>query len=150
LSSRNACTIAYFDSSALVKILVPFEDGAAATAEVARASDRVATSLVSYTECRAAIAAAIRTGRMPASGGRQAVTILNELWPSVHRVAVSEGLVQRAGYLAERRARRGFDSIHLASALALGPDVLMVSWDSELLRAAQAEGIPIAPESPSG
>jgi hypothetical protein len=64
-------------------------------------------------------------------------------------VEVSRFLVHRAGDLAARHLIRGFDSIHLASALALrasiGEPLTFSAWDDRLLAAAQAEGLTVAP-----
>ena len=90
------------------------------------------------------MAAAARSRRLKASDARKAVAALDELWPAIDRLAVSEDIVHRAGELAERRALRGFDAIHLASALAQAPDAALACWDDQLAKAAQAEGIGLA------
>ena len=52
-------------------------------------------------------------------------------------VGVDEALARRAGELADERALRGYDAVHLASALALGPgDTILVTWDRDLSNAA--------------
>jgi predicted nucleic acid-binding protein len=38
-----------------------------------------------------------------------------------------------------------YDAVHLASALALGADTTLVSWDEDLRRAASQSGSPVAP-----
>lgn len=60
-------------------------------------------------------------------------------------VAVDDALAREAGALAQRHALRGADAVHLATALALGDDVLVVTWDAELARAAQECGCATAP-----
>jgi len=61
----------------------------------------------------------------------------------------SERLVRSAGMLAERYILRGFDAIHLASALFFwresGEVVTFSAWDDRLLAAAAAEGLTPAP-----
>lgn len=51
-------------------------------------------------------------------------------------------IVQRAGDLAEQQRFRGYDAVHLATALASGADV-MVTADTDLLRAGPVCGIRI-------
>jgi len=63
------------------------------------------------------------------------------------RLAVSEQIVHHAGELAERRALRGFDAIHLASVLALAPDASLACWDQQLSQAARAEGLGLVREA---
>ncbi len=54
-------------------------------------------------------------------------------------------IVAQAGELAEKHAVRGFDSIHLASAISLrdqvASSVAFSAWDARLLSAAKAEGL---------
>ena len=58
---------------------------------------------------------------------------------------VRRGLVR----LPERprsRALRGYDAVHLASALALGPgDTILATWDRDLCNAAVDAGLAVAP-----
>ena len=111
--------------------------------ELFRTADRRSTSVIAYAECRAAVAAAARSRRLTGSEARKAVAALNDVWPSLDRLAVSEEIVHRAGELAERRALRGFDAIHLASALAQAPEASLACWDDQLAKAARAEGVAI-------
>ncbi|HET8536300.1 MAG TPA: PIN domain-containing protein, partial [Solirubrobacteraceae bacterium] len=59
---------------------------------------------------------------------------------------VDEALTRHAGELADARALRGYDAVHLASALALGvEDTIVVTWDRDLSDAAHAAGLAVAP-----
>ena len=138
---RSVGTNVYFDSSALVKLLVVGEADAEIAAELFRQADRRSTSMIAYAECRAAVAAAARSRRLKTADARKAVAALDDVWPAIDRLAVSEDIVHRAGELAEREALRGFDAIHLASALALSPDAALACWDQQLSQAALAEGL---------
>ena len=61
-------------------------------------------------------------------------------------VGVDEPLARRAGELADERALRGYDAVHLASALALGPgETILATWDSDLSNAAVSAGLAVAP-----
>ncbi len=66
-----------------------------------------------------------------------------ELW----LVGVDGALARQAGALAEELELRGHDAVHLASALALGPDTTLVTWDEDLRRAAARSGCAVAPAS---
>ena len=59
-------------------------------------------------------------------------------------VGIDGQLARDAGELAERLALRGYDAVHLASALALGTDTTFVSWDADLRRAAASSGCAVA------
>jgi predicted nucleic acid-binding protein len=61
------------------------------------------------------------------------------------RIQAHEDLPRAAGELAERHALRGYDALHLASALAAGPSTVIVSWYRELVSAALAAGLNAAP-----
>ncbi len=59
-------------------------------------------------------------------------------------------LVRHAGELADKHALRGYDAVHLASALAAGPGTTFISWDRELRRAASQAGCATAPADTIG
>lgn len=138
-------TIAYFDSSGIVKLLIPGEAGIGIAAAAIGDAPSIATSVVAYPECRAALAAAVRGSRLDPARLHEAVEILERLWVTMIRVVVTIELAQQAGELAERHRLRGFDAIHLASALGIGADATMVSWDNDLARAAHDAGLATVP-----
>ena len=83
---------------------------------------------------------------MTARAHDRAAAELNALNAELVIVGVDEALAQRAGELADERALRGYDAVHLASALALGPgDTILATWDRELSNAAVDTGLAVAP-----
>jgi predicted nucleic acid-binding protein len=67
--------------------------------------------------------------------------MLEELYAQLRTVAVDEPLVRHAGDLAAQHALRGYDAVHLACALQLhGEDILLATWDTTLNAAARATG----------
>lgn len=106
-------------------------------------AERVATSRVAYPEARAALARRRREGGLSARGLRRAVAALDRDLPSYIVVEIGEALAHRAGDVAERHGLRGFDSIHLASALdlrdLLGGALWFLAFDARLAAAAAAE-----------
>jgi hypothetical protein len=61
-------------------------------------------------------------------------------------IGVGPQLARSAGELAERHALRGYDALHLASALSIGdPDLVLATWDRQLARAALAAGAAVLP-----
>jgi uncharacterized protein len=58
---------------------------------------------------------------------------------------VDAQLARDAGELAERFSLRGYDAVHLASALSAGGPVTLVTWDEDLKRAAARSGCAVAP-----
>ena len=95
------------------------------------------SSRLAYAEARAALALAARISRLAARQLRRAVTNLEDLVDQLDLVEVTDAVVRRAGELAEAAALRGYDAVRLSSAEQLAdPDLVFVSGDQELLRAA--------------
>jgi predicted nucleic acid-binding protein len=136
--------IAYFDTSAVVPLLVA-EPGSARAAILWDGADRVVSVRLVYPETRAALAQAERLGRLTARQLRGAVTELHSLFEGIDLVEVDDALARRAGELADARRLRGYDAVHLAAANRVNdPDVVVVAGDGALLDAATAEGMTIA------
>lgn len=94
-----------------------------------------------YPEARAAVAAAERAGRIDGEMQRLAVDELDALYGQLRIVGVDEPLARHAGELAQRHALRGYDAVHLACALAVdGDDVVLATWDRALGEAADDTG----------
>jgi hypothetical protein len=104
-----------------------------------------ASSILCYPEGRAALAAARRGGRLSKYDHDRACKEFESLQSELLLVGIDEPLAREAGELAEQLGLRGYDAVHLASALALGADTTLVSWDEDLRRAASQSGCPVAP-----
>jgi predicted nucleic acid-binding protein len=104
-----------------------------------------ASSILAYPEGRAALAAALRLGRLEKKEHREAFAAFEELYAELVTVGVDRELAVRAGEHAEDLALRGYDAVHLATALELGDDeVVLVTWDRDLAQAAENVGLGIA------
>lgn len=98
-----------------------------------------------YPEARAAVAAARRGGRIDDRTLRQAVDELDALYGELSVIGVDDALARDAGALAERHRLRGYDAVHLASALSVSDAGLVVAtWDRDLADAALACGRTVA------
>ena len=138
--------IGYLDTSALVKLLLRDEDDSENVRRVIAAMDVSFVSRIAYPEGRAALAAARRADRLPASGYPTALRDLDRAVGSFRIVELHPAVARAAGDVAERFALRALDAVHLASALALGTsDTVMFTWDRTLSSAASAAGLGIAP-----
>jgi predicted nucleic acid-binding protein len=60
-------------------------------------------------------------------------------------IGIDAQLAREAGQLAEKFALRGYDAVHLASALSAGEAITLVSWDKDLRRAATHNGCAVSP-----
>jgi predicted nucleic acid-binding protein len=121
------------------------EDGSELVAELWGSRLRAASSILSYPEGRAALAAARRDGRLSASGHGRSRDGFESLQSELLLVGIDAPLTRQAGELAEKFALRGYDAVHLATALALATDTTFVSWDEDLRRAAAQSGCAVAP-----
>lgn len=129
----------------MIKTVLEEEGSAIADELWARASARVASRLV-YPEARAALAAAERSGRLDQAGRRTAVADLEAACTAMVLVGVDWTLAQHAGELAELYALRGYDAVHLATALSVDePDLVLLTWDRDLADAAVRAGRAVIP-----
>jgi predicted nucleic acid-binding protein len=120
------------------------EEGSQEAGALWDASDVATTSRLAYAEARAALAAARRSRRLSSDALSDAKSALEERFAELDLIEVTEEVVRSAGDLAEEHALRGFDALHLASALALGAQVVLVTWDQDLAKAGRALGFDLA------
>lgn len=136
--------ILYFDSSALSKVLL-VEAGSGEARDLWNLDAPLVSSWIAYAETSAAIGAAVRGRRISRSQGTTALRRLAREWESVIPLEVDCAVATVAGTMAVRHGLRGMDAIHLSSALSLeGAELLLVTWDRDLGRAAQREGLATA------
>ena len=138
-------SLAYFDASALVKLVIE-EPGSDLAAALWDGADAVVTSRVAHAEIRAALAAAHRGSRIDAGGLQVAADAWMTLRSGLRMIELTRAVEDHAGELTGRHALNGFDAIHLASALTLAEAApIVATWDARLLRGAQAEGLRTLP-----
>ena len=141
-------SLAYFDASALVKLVVE-EAGSDLAAALWDGADGVFSSRVAPAEVRAAVAAAHRAGRLDDTGLRRTTQSWTALRPSLRMIELTGAVEQHAGELTGQHALSGFDAIHLASALTLVEAApIIATWDARLLRGAQTAGLRTLPAAP--
>ncbi len=127
--------IGYLDTSAFVPLLV-VEPSTPLCRRFWDDADAVVSSRLLYVEAAAALAQAVRIGRIAGEDGRSAMTLLDELWGEFEVVEVDELLVGQAADLAQCYALRGYDAVHCASAQQLDDDdVVVAAGDRTLLTA---------------
>jgi hypothetical protein len=137
--------IAYFDSSAFVKLLVD-EDGSEIAAILWDEADAVVSSRLAHPEVTAALAAARRNPRLNDAAERRARTSWEDFWAATRVVELTSTIGDLAAALGPRHSLSGADAVHLGSALALtGADPIMVTWDARLATGSLATGLSIAP-----
>jgi predicted nucleic acid-binding protein len=136
--------ILYLDASALVKRYVS-EAGSADVAHAIASARLLATAVISRAEVTAALAKAVRLGLATRKAAASGLADFDADWPDLIRLDVSEAVVARAASVAWLQGLRGYDAVHLASALqwqdALGEAVTVATYDRELWRGAQSSGL---------
>jgi len=138
-------TIVYFDTSALVKLLV-LETGSPLVVALWERADAAVTSRIADVEVKSVLAAAERIGRIDAAPAAAARDRWKELWPGLAKVEVTEALTEHAADLADRRPLRAGDALHLASALLFrDASPVFAVWDRRLAAAGRAEGLTVLP-----
>ena len=137
--------LVYFDSSALVKLVVE-EAGSDLAGELWDGCDAAMSSRLAYPEVRAALSAAGRNHDLDEPGLASALDAWEEVWASTRPVELTAEVERHAGDLAARHGLRGADAVHLASALAVGPtDLVVAVWDRRLHAGVIAEHLGVAP-----
>jgi predicted nucleic acid-binding protein len=136
--------IVYFDTSSLVKLYVE-EIDSEKIRNFAHNAAVVSTSKIAYAEARAAFARKQKEEGLSQKVLRKIVEDLNKDWESYFVIEITDGLIRFAGDIAEKYLIRGFDSIHLASAIHLknkiNSNIHFSSYDTRLNQSAEKEGI---------
>jgi predicted nucleic acid-binding protein len=137
----------YLDTSALVKRFVE-ERGSRSVDVLMQHAAPVATSVVAYAELFAGLARKRRDGFITAQHYKTAANEIDREWPTYILVRVTEEVLAGARALVERHPLRGFDALHLASALHLArlarEPIQFVAADAHLLAAATSEQLEAA------
>lgn len=142
--------IVYFDSSSIVKWFFdePHMDLAR---NIRDKSASAVTSLLSFPEVMSAIRRAMAERRCSKSDMELVRQEFLLVWPNLLWVQIRENLMREAGELVYRYSLKGYDAVHLASALTLkreahGIALFFSCFDKNLNRAARKEGFMIHQE----
>jgi predicted nucleic acid-binding protein len=134
----------YLDTSALIKRFV-IEVGSETVNDLVGNAPPVVTAKIAFAEVHAGLKRKHREG--PLSGRDYALSIrqFEADWESYIRVDLRDEILRLARDLIRQHPLRGFDAIHLSSALSvkrvLGEDLAFGAADARLLRAAKSEGL---------
>lgn len=130
--------------------LVFDEPGSELAAELWDRAGSVVSSELIYPEARAAMAAAHRQGRIGSDTLRSAVHTVDALCSQLSLLGLDHELAHNAGQLAELHGLRGYDAVHLATAVGVDSELLLVAtWDQELARGAVEAGCSVSPSPTS-
>jgi len=136
--------IAYFDTSAIISLIIE-EPSSAVTSRLWDDAERIVSVRVLYPEARAALARAERMRRVTRGQLTAAIAELESIIGQVDHIEINAPLARLAGDLAQTHGLRGYDAVHLAAAAtAADNELVVVTGDSDLGRAATALGISTA------
>ena len=132
----------YFDTSALVKRFVN-ETGSHLVQSLVQGANAVATAKIAYAEIYAGLTRKLRDGNLSKPRYTVACRQFESDWGAYVRVELTDELLLMARDLIQRHPLKGFDAVHLASALqlktALDEEIRFAAADKNLLKAAQGE-----------
>jgi len=136
--------IAYFDTSALVPLIVE-EPSTPDCQRIWNEASRAVSVRLLYAEASAALARAHRMTRLTTTQLDEALAALDDIVTELDHVEITDQLVRAAGALARSHGLRGYDAVHLGAGLSVADDdVVFVTGDSNLAAAAQTLGIAVA------
>ena len=144
--------ILYLDTSALLK---KYFRETGSDEVIARWKDAtgIVTSSVAYAEALASIHRKKRDVKFNNDIFQKIIHLFRRDWNSLIRVEVTDELNDWINKIVSRYPLRGFDAIHLASALIvhdkLSENFLFACYDNKLLEAAQSAGLQTLPERAS-
>jgi uncharacterized protein len=145
--------ILYLDTSALVKRYVK-ETFSDLVITLWNGAEEIVTSSVAYAETMASF---FKKKRECGSGDgviKEALDSFQKEWLGFIRVEVNDGLNGHIRKVVEKHPLRGFDAIHLASALLiqerLPGEFTFACFDNRLLEAAEKEGLMVFPSESGG
>ena len=140
--------ILYLDTSALVKKYFK-EAGSADIIALWKESIAIATSSIAYAETMASFFRKKREADISEKTINKTVDIFQKDWESFVRITATNDLNANIDRLIALHPLRGFDAIHLASALIVNERVpetfLFACFDRRLLKAAITEGLKTFP-----
>ncbi|MDQ2846178.1 MAG: type II toxin-antitoxin system VapC family toxin [Actinomycetota bacterium] len=126
------------------------EEGSELAAELWDRAESVVSSQLIYPEARAAMAAAQRGRRITSATLRRAVAAIDGFCAELEIIGLDPELARTAGDLAEAHGLRGYDAVHLATAMSIDMNsMLLATWDGDLARAGVAAGRSVSPPPPS-
>jgi predicted nucleic acid-binding protein len=134
-------TVSYFDTSAVVPLLVA-EPSTPVCREIWQRSERRLSSVVIKAEVAAALGRAHRMGRIDEAVRDAALLAASRLWRACDFVSVSDTLAEAAARLAVRHRLRGYDAIHVAVSMLVADDAVGVSGDPAMITTWRDLGLP--------
>lgn len=135
--------ILYLDTSALIKLFIS-EIHSERVRAAAKGAKGLACSSLGYVETHAAFARLAREGLLPPAAHHERETAFDHAWKDFIVVEASTRLIGQAARLVVPHSLRGFDAVHLASALEIFhsvPKMQFACFDDRLSEASRNLGL---------
>lgn len=136
--------ICYLDTSALVKLYV-FEERSREVDEAVGRAETTTSSLIAYPEALSAFSRNFHANVFDRRTYNRIRASFERDWQRIHVIDFTREIAHNAGRLIERHGLRGFDAVHLATALRLkswlSAPVAFLCFDDKLSKAARVEGL---------
>jgi predicted nucleic acid-binding protein len=131
--------VIYLDTTALVKLLV--EEAFSEDVRQAAGGGAVRTVSIAFVETLSALA---RKKELSAPERLSATREFLSVWHRFRAIS-TDAVLESAGILTRAHGLGGFDAVHLAAAMELGPPgkTRFAVYDLELAKAARKEGFPL-------
>lgn len=141
--------ILYLDSSAHIKQYVK-ESGSELVSQMIGEAELVGCALIGQAEMIAAVAKLVRLKHLTRGFALIKIEEIQSDWRRLVHLQITETTVAHAGDLAWQHGLRGYDAMHLASALAwqdgLRLPITLATFDRQLWEAAKTEGLLLKPD----
>ena len=136
--------VLYFDTSALVKQYV-LEVGSDEVADILGMAQLAGSSAVAKVELEAALAKYVRMSALSLDDAKEIAALFRFDWELLMQLGLSDSVVALASELVWQYALRGFDAIHLATAIrwqeAISHPITFATFDKKLWQAAGEVGL---------
>jgi uncharacterized protein len=131
----------YVDASALVSVYFP-EPHTTQTPNHLTKGTKLFTSYATYAEVSAALAQVRHAKRIRKYAYDLGIERLDNDWSSLERLEVNERITRLAGLLARDYLLKGYDSIHLATALISRANFVL-TYDRKLALVSEKVGLEV-------
>ncbi|MHB1253786.1 MAG: type II toxin-antitoxin system VapC family toxin [Candidatus Humimicrobiaceae bacterium] len=138
--------ISYFDTSAIVKLYI-HETGSEEVREIFDLSDILATSNIAYVETISVFTRINNEKKLSDSDYKNIISNFKKDWEDLFVLKIDNTIIKTAGQFIESYKIKGYDSVHLASAVIFGQRINKIinfcCWDKKLNEAALKENLSI-------
>jgi uncharacterized protein len=140
--------ITYLDTSSLVKYYIR-ESSSEIVKDWLKAARYHGTAAITFVEMASVLAKSDRLSYINSNEAQAIWQAFQDDWKRIVTINLTDQILRQASSLAWRHPLRGYDAVHLASALTWqetnAEPVTLVTFDRQLWRAGKQEGLEVLP-----